>query len=87
MKLFHLCCQCPAGAYAGTKLLVGDFETCCDIDGVAISRVVEEASPAEITDYRRPGVNADTGYSKGDVLCRASALGMPVSIRPEPAHT
>ena len=57
-----------ADAYAGAELLVGSFQTRRDIDGIAISRIVEEAATAEITDDSRPGVNADAGYSQRNSL-------------------
>ena len=60
-ELSRLRRESSAYAYAGAELLVGCFQTRRDVDGIAISRVVEEAATAEITDDRRPGVSADAG--------------------------
>ena len=46
--------------------LFAELETSSDVDGVAISRVLEEAAAAEIADDRRPGVNADPRRSQGN---------------------
>ena len=48
------------------ELLVRRLETSSDVDGVAVSRVLEEAAAAEIADDRRSGVNADPRRSQGN---------------------
>jgi hypothetical protein len=41
-------------------LLVGGFQPCRHVDGIAIGGVVEEATAAEVADDRRSGMNTDT---------------------------
>ena len=52
--------QLRADADTGAKLFVRDFKTRCHVDRIAISGVVEKSTAAEISDNRRPSVNADT---------------------------
>src|SRR4029077_275460 len=64
VELSRLRRERSAYAYAGAELLVGCFQTRRNVDGIAISRVVEKAATAEIADDRRPSVRADAGYSQ-----------------------
>src|SRR3984957_3038316 len=50
-----------ADANARTEKLVGGLKPRRGVDGVAIRRIVEEATAAEIADQRRAGMNADAG--------------------------
>ena len=43
-----------ANANAGAQLLIGGFQSCCNVDGVALGCVVEKATATEIPHDRRP---------------------------------
>jgi hypothetical protein len=40
-------------------LLIGGFEACSDVNGIAIGGVIEEAAATEIAYNRWPGMDAD----------------------------
>lgn len=54
-----------ADANARAKLFVGGFESCCDIDGIAVGGVVEQTAAAGIADHRRAGVYPDARHASG----------------------
>ena len=67
-ELLYLCREDCADTNAGAELLVGGFQSCCDVDGVAIGCVVEEAITTEIADDRRACMNTNTCNSQHDAL-------------------
>src|SRR3984885_16310490 len=60
-KLLRAVSNRGADANARTEKLVGGLKPRRGVDGVAIRRIVEEATAAEIADQRRAGMNADAG--------------------------
>jgi hypothetical protein len=68
MKLLHFLGQGGADADAGAELLIGGLEPRGDVNGVAVSRLVEEPLAAEIGDQCRPGMRADPPDAKRDPL-------------------
>src|SRR4051812_34593055 len=60
------CRNVAADADRRAELLVHRFETSSDVDGVAVSRVLEEAAAAEIAHDRRSGMNADPRRPQGN---------------------
>ena len=60
------CGNIAADTDGRAELLVRRLQTSSDVDGVAISRVLEEAAAAEIADDRRSGVNTDPRRSQGN---------------------
>jgi hypothetical protein len=67
-ELFYPRRQRCTDTYAGAELLVGSFEPRRNVYSVAIGCVVEEATAAEITDERQPGMNTDPCDSQRDGL-------------------
>src|ERR1700719_395933 len=67
-KVPHLRRQECADANTGAELLVGNLQPCCDVDGVAVGRVIEEPATTEVADDRGPGMNADPCGSKRDAV-------------------
>src|SRR5207237_8827545 len=56
-EILHGICETRACTNAGAKLLVGRFEPRRDVDGIAVSSVVEEPAAAEIPDDCRSGMH------------------------------
>src|SRR6476619_3637329 len=52
----------------GTKLLVGSFESRCDVDSVAIGSVIEESAASEIADNCRSSMGADARNAQNDAF-------------------
>src|SRR5262245_49917582 len=65
-----------ADTNAGAELFVDRLKPRCDVDGIAISGVIEKPAAPEIADDGRPGMNTDAGYPESDALF-VPALGKP----------
>ena len=57
-----------AHADAGAEILVGGLQPRRDIDRIAIGCVIEKPITSEVSDQRRPGMDADPGRAKIDPL-------------------
>ena len=68
LEIFHPRRERRTDTYTGAELLVSSFQSRSNVYGVAIGRVVKEAAATEITDDRRPCMNADTRNSQCDAL-------------------
>ena len=64
----HLRREDCADTYARAELLVGIFQSRRNVYGIAIGRVVEEATATEIADDRRACMNTDPCNSQRDVF-------------------
>src|SRR5215467_6776115 len=67
-EVIHLCREDRADTNAGAESFVGRFQPRCDVDGIAIGRVVEEVAATEIADNRRSCMSTDTCDSQRDAL-------------------
>ena len=71
-KILHRFCKGRAYTNAGAELLVGGFEPRRNVDGVAVSGIVEEPATAEISDDRWSRMDSDTRYPQRDTLFLAA---------------
>src|SRR4051812_7488242 len=67
-KIFYFFREDCADANAGAELFVGGLQPRCSVNCVAISSVVEEAAAPEISDDRRPCMDANTSDSQCDTF-------------------
>src|SRR6516165_8878629 len=58
-KVLHPIGESCTDQNAGAKLLIGDLQPRRHVNGVAISRIVEETASAEIADDCGPGMSSD----------------------------
>ena len=80
-KLFTLSASVALTQTRVPSCLFGRLESRGHIDGVAISSVIEETTAAEISDNRRPGMDANARDSQWDALLMAAmAEGLRVFV-------